>query len=413
MLVAPLRPILRGLFNSGGSPASTPEWAQRQKLLPNAGEANALNGYRAAVSRDGTRAIVTAVLDNGGAGSDQGLAEVWLFTGGVWVFEASLSPATPQAGEWFGQSCGIDDDGTRIVIGSYQYDTGDANVGRFCVFKRTGTSWAEEASVTGNVAGQRIGAAVAINGDGSVIIAGSFVANSSAGIFKVYTRSGTTWTLGSSINGAVNDSMGQSVAVSQDGTLAVIGCSNTPAGGVSRGVVKTYTLSGGTATLSQTLEATGKANQDVLGVDVAISGDKSRIIAGAFGRSSNAGGAQIWAGGVGAYANEQFITAADPDPDDRFGYSVTMDDDGDTVIVCAYLDDEAAADAGAAYVFNRVGTTWTQTIKLMATDGNAGDGLALNNALSVTGDGLGFIAGAFSDDESASGAGAAYWFSLE
>lgn len=51
-------------------------------------------------------------------------------------------------------------------------------------------------------------------------------------------------------------------------------------------------------------------------------------------------------------------------------FGVATDVGGDTVVVGAPNDDEAAADAGAAYVFVRVGATWTATQKLLAPDAN-------------------------------------------
>ncbi len=62
------------------------------------------------------------------------------------------------------------------------------------------------------------------------------------------------------------------------------------------------------------------------------------------------------------------LTAADGASEDYFGYSVSVD--GDVALVGAYLDD----DRGSAYVFERgENDTWTQTAKLVASDGASGD----------------------------------------
>jgi hypothetical protein len=45
------------------------------------------------------------------------------------------------------------------------------------------------------------------------------------------------------------------------------------------------------------------------------------------------------------------LNADSPEEDDQFGYSVAAS--GDTVVVGATEDDEAATNAGAAYVFQR------------------------------------------------------------
>ena len=56
---------------------------------------------------------------------------------------------------------------------------------------------------------------------------------------------------------------------------------------------------------------------------------------------------------------------------DNFGTSVSID--GDSAIVGAYGDDDKGSGAGAAYVFVRSGTNWSQQAKLLANDSNAGD----------------------------------------
>jgi len=65
------------------------------------------------------------------------------------------------------------------------------------------------------------------------------------------------------------------------------------------------------------------------------------------------------------------IQAADKQLNDLFGWSVSIS--GDTVVVGAYYEDTTAADAGAAYIFTRSGTTWTQQQKIQASNVGAGD----------------------------------------
>ncbi len=56
---------------------------------------------------------------------------------------------------------------------------------------------------------------------------------------------------------------------------------------------------------------------------------------------------------------------------DGFGGAVEVS--GDTAVVGAPFHDGVAANAGAAYVYVRSGTTWVQQAKLRAVDGQAGD----------------------------------------
>src|SRR5207237_5892128 len=71
------------------------------------------------------------------------------------------------------------------------------------------------------------------------------------------------------------------------------------------------------------------------------------------------------------------LTASDGAAKDYFGYSVAISDA--TAVVGAYNKNSAT---GAAFVFVRSGTTWTQQAVLTASDGSAGDqfGLAVGIA---------------------------------
>ena len=62
-------------------------------------------------------------------------------------------------------------------------------------------------------------------------------------------------------------------------------------------------------------------------------------------------------------------TAADAAASDALGRSVALD--GDTALVGAPWDDDAGDLSGAAYVFVRSGTTWSQQARLLASDSAA------------------------------------------
>ena len=69
------------------------------------------------------------------------------------------------------------------------------------------------------------------------------------------------------------------------------------------------------------------------------------------------------------------LTASDAAAGDEFGSSVALS--GDTALVGA--DGKTVGgnnDAGAAYVFTRSGTSWTQQAELTASDAAAYDGSA-------------------------------------
>lgn len=86
------------------------------------------------------------------------------------------------------------------------------------------------------------------------------------------------------------------------------------------------------------------------------------------------------------------LTASSPSSSDYFGYSVSVS--GETAVIGTYLDDDAASDAGCAYIFEYVDGVWTQIAKLTASDAVASHWLGFSVAIS--GDVV--VAGAYRDN---------------
>lgn len=97
------------------------------------------------------------------------------------------------------------------------------------------------------------------------------------------------------------------------------------------------------------------------------------------------------------------LTASDGTPDAKFGISVAMSDD--TLVVGAPDEDGTEDGEGAAYVFMRNGSAWTQTQRLAASDPIAGQKFGF--AVAMSGDTL-VIGG--QREPSDPGPGAAYVF---
>ena len=91
---------------------------------------------------------------------------------------------------------------------------------------------------------------------------------------------------------------------------------------------------------------------------------------------------------------------------DNYGYSCAISDDGNTIVVGSRRQRENPANAGAAYVYSRNGTTWSQTQYLQASDKQDGDQFA--STVSISGDGNTLIAAAPYEDAAGADAGAVY-----
>ena len=104
------------------------------------------------------------------------------------------------------------------------------------------------------------------------------------------------------------------------------------------------------------------------------------------------------------FNEEQKLLASDGAADDYFGRSVAVD--GDTAVIGAYMDDDNGTNFGSAYVFTRNGGTWTQQVKLTASDGAAED--YFGYSVAVNGDTA--VIGAAYDDDNITNSGSAYVF---
>ena len=117
-----------------------------------------------------------------------------------------------------------------------------------------------------------------------------------------------------------------------------------------------------------------RATNDYFGYSVSLSGDT--VVVGAY-LDDNAGGvdaglACVFVRSGTNWTVQTSLAASDAAAGDYFGYSVSLS--GDTVVVGADHDDHAGViDAGSAYVFVRSGTGWTEQAKLTASDGQQRD----------------------------------------
>ena len=123
------------------------------------------------------------------------------------------------------------------------------------------------------------------------------------------------------------------------------------------------------ATQEAKLVASDAAPLDRFGFTVAVSGDTA--VVGATRDNHNgiidAGAAYVFVRSGTTWSQQFKVTAADGQAFDNFGCAVALS--GDTLVVGSYLDDNPGGnDAGAAYVFVRSGVTWSQQAKLLAPD---------------------------------------------
>ena len=124
------------------------------------------------------------------------------------------------------------------------------------------------------------------------------------------------------------------------------------------------------------LTASGGTAEDGLGGAVAASGHT--IVAGAPGRGLNDGAVYVFEE-LGTGWRQTAMVTPSPLSEEAFGASVAIS--GNTLVVGAPLD---ISEQGAAYVFERSGSAWTQVAELTAADGSAGRDL-LGSSVAISG----------------------------
>ncbi|MDD5143412.1 MAG: FG-GAP repeat protein, partial [Methanoregula sp.] len=290
------------------------------------------------------------------------------------------------ADDEFGISVALSSDGSTALIGADYNSTAGDYAGAAYVFEKKDGTWESGATArfTGSAADDVFGYSVALSSDGSTALIGA-VDNSTAGDYAgaayVFEK-GAGWESASAsaatarfTGGAKNDSFGWSVALSSDGSMALIGAPGNDTAGSNAGAAYVFEKGAGWESASASAAMarfTGGAADDVFGYSVALSSDGSTALIGAWYNStagSNAGAAYIfekdgvWKDASASAATARFTGGA---ADDVFGYSVALSSDGSTALIGA-VDNSTAGDyAGAAYVFEK-GAGWVSAPASAAT----------------------------------------------
>lgn len=370
-------------------------WDPMAKLMASDGSSGDLLGAFVDIDQD-TALVGSHQVDNEN-GTDAGAAYIFEYAGGVWTEAARLLPSDGAAYDNFGGHGAVV--GDVAVVGARLNDANGNDSGAVYVFEKLGGVWTQVAKLLASdgAAGDWFGAHVDFSGD--VIVVGTWYDDdlgSNSGSAYVFEKVSGVWTQVAKLlpnDGGGGQQFGRSVAVAGDaivvGTEASVAYIFEKVGGVWTQVLK---LQPGTG---------GRFGRQVEIWD-------NRIILGAYQDVHNGvttGAAYIFEKIGGAWTFTAKLTASDGENQDWFGWSVAIW--GDHAIVSAREDDDMGTNAGAAYIFSRDASgTWTQAAKLLAADGGYAHSFGFfaeiweNRA----------IIGAIGDDEAASDAGAAYIF---
>ncbi len=312
-----------------------------------------------------------------------GAAYVFVRDGSTWTQQAYLKPSNTGAHDDFGSA--VDISGDTIIVGALGEDSnatgvdGDATdnsalfAGAAYVFVRSGTTWTQQAYLkrVGPELSSFFGASVSIDGDRAVVGAPG---NSSRAY--VFVRNGSTWSHEFTLTYpslTFNFDFGRSVSISGD--TIIVGAPNekSNATGVNgdpfdtsltkAGAAWVYVRNGSSWTEQAYLKSSNTTFLQEFGSAVAISGDFA--VVGAFGERGESnfvdgdqtggndfdlGAAYVFERTGTSWAQNGYLKAFDSDEDDRFGVSVDIS--SRAVVVGATREESLAQGLHGDYASN-------------------------------------------------------------
>jgi len=403
--------------------ASSSAWKQAAYVKASNPRAGAQFGYAVALSSDGRTLAVGSQMEESaatGVNGNQndhstfsaGAVYVYARTGDRWAQQAYVKASNPGADDQFGFAVALSADGNTLAVSApyedsaatgingNQADNAMANSGAVYVFTRSGSAWSQQAYVKASNTGaaeegDQFGYSIALSGDGNTLVVGAIGEDSNAtgingdqandsaqgaGAAYVFTRSGNSWSQQAYVkaaNAGANYLFGYSVAVSANGNTVAVGSfdegggSNVINGPYDRrlpgsGAVYVFNRNGTAWSQQAYLKAKEQDRGDSMGCWIAISEDGNTVAAGALDEDTLVPGINVV----------------------QSGHSGRVDAPDDT-------------SAGAAYVFVRNGTTWSQQANFKASNVGKTDWFGVR--LNLSGDGNTMAVSAPNEDSAAQG----------
>ncbi len=278
----------------------------------------------------------------------------------------------------------VDIQGDTLVAGAPRDDENGFDAGAAYVFVRTGTDWTVQAQVVGTDTTDEdlFGSAVHLDRDRLIVGAPhSTAAALSSGAAYVFERVGAVWTQTAKLeagDGSQADRFGFAVAL--EGDRAVVGAPRVDGFQTDIGAVYVFERVGTAWVETARLTALDAGLRHQLGTSVSIDGD--RIASGApraMGAVDNTGAAYLFERGLSGWSQAAKAYPPDGTTGDYLGRSLELD--GDRLVVGAPGEDRAIDGSGKIFVFERSGSGWSETGSMTEGVPSANARLGLSVAL--------------------------------
>ncbi len=371
---------------------------QSAKLDPESVDENDWFGERVVLSADGSTVLVGAKGARNSRGRASGSVYVFSKNGGTWTQQGNLFSSDGKINDKFGASIAMSRDESTIIVGAAADETSNGgSAGSAYVFSKVDGTWIQQDKLvpTDGTRNEAFGQSVALSEDGAIILVGASNSEkqngSRTGAAYVFSRRGDTWKQQTKLvpgPGTEGAEFGHSVALSEDATTALVGAHmDDSTNGTNAGAAYLFVRTDGSWTQQGKLSPKTGDKRDRFGGSLALSDDGTTAIVGAptneDPNGSRAGSVHVFSLTKRTWNEKTTLAPADGDTNDRFGASVAVSKDGNTALVGALKDEDPnGPEAGSAYVFSKSNGFWNEVVKLAPDDGKANDQFGVSVALS-------------------------------
>ena len=381
---------------------------QQGSKLTGAGESGSAHfGFSVALSGDGKTALIGAPENDGKVGA----AWVFVYSHGEWTQQGEALTGKEESGSGeFGYSVALSGEGNTALIGG---ETDESSAGAAWAFTRSGETWTQQGPklvLHGEPTGVNFGHSVALDHNGNTALIGATGFEKAEGAAYIWTRSGSTWTEGPRLTGGGEENgagvLGWSVALSENGSTALVGAPNDSPGGVTRaGAVWVFTRVGEAWKQQGKPLGGGEGEGKYLGTGVALSATGSTALIGATGGGLKEEPAFVFTRSGETWSEQAHFKGTGETSTSNFGASVAVSASGNTALVGG---GGYSGLTGAVWDFQRSGSSWSEVGSALTGSGESGEG-QLGERVAISENGRTALFGGPGD---ATGAGASWVFAV-
>ncbi len=299
--------------------------------------------------------------------------------------------------------------GDRMVIGAPHGTFGDPGPGSAYVYRRVGGGWTEWAHLSARSGNEMDTFGNAVSLDGEWLAVGAMAADDlgyDVGAVHLYRLLDDHWPEWQTVYPSDPEERGVFGRVSLSGGRLAVGSQLKDGAAKDSGAVYIFDFDGAEWIQTRILTPSTVFEDDSFGQRVELEGNRLAVACPNTPQSGDntPGRAYIFEWDGSAWRETAEIWDDEPSEYEQFATDISLD--GDVLAVGDYNDNDQGPGAGAVSIFQLSGGAWLQTHKLYPHD--PGWGRRFGVGLALAGDRL--VVGDIWDDEAGADAGAAYFF---